>query len=121
MIIFGLLLILVAVGAAAVALTAPMATAQVVQMTAVGVTIKASPLAMFLAGAVSVLLLGLGLAMISQGTHRKARAHKELRELRKDRATDAPEAAADAGETSSRRDGLGDGTGTDTTMKSGND
>jgi hypothetical protein len=97
MIVLGLLLILFAVGAAAVAVTAPMATAPVIEMTAVGVTVKASPLAMFLTGAASVLLLGLGLALISQGTRRRARAHKELRQLRKDQATAAPEASADAG------------------------
>jgi MFS family permease len=96
MIVLGLLLVLLAVGATAVAVTAPTATPQVVSMTAVGVTVRASPLAMFLAGAVSVLLLGLGLALISQGTRRKARARKTLRRLRKDRAA-TPEVSADAG------------------------
>jgi hypothetical protein len=121
MIVLGLLLILFAVGAAAVAVTAPMATAPVIEMTAVGVTVKASPLAMFLTGAASVLLLGLGLALISQGTRRRARAHKELRQLRKDQATAAPEASADAGGSSSLGDCLGDGTGTDTTKNSSKD
>jgi hypothetical protein len=118
MIVFGLLLILLAVGAATVALTAPMATGQVIQMTAVGVTVKASPLAMFLAGAVSVLMLGLGLALISRGTRSKARARKELRELRRDQAT---KAAADAGESSSHPDGLGDGTRTGAAKDSSKD
>jgi ABC-type nickel/cobalt efflux system permease component RcnA len=113
MIVLGLLLILLAVGATAVAVTAPMAT--VVEMTAVGVTVKASPLAMFLAGAVSVLLLGFGFTLISRGTRRKARAHKELRELRRVQANTV---AADAGESSSHPDGLRDGTGTDTAKDS---
>jgi hypothetical protein len=120
MIVLGLLLVLLAVGATAVALTAPTATPQVVNMTAVGVTVRASPLAMFLAGAVSVLLLGLGLALISQGTRRKARARKTLRRLRKDQAA-TPEVSADERENSSRRDGLRDGNGTDTTKNGSND
>jgi hypothetical protein len=120
MIVLGLLLVLLAVGATAVAVTAPTATPQVVSMTAVGVTVRASPLAMFLAGAVSVLLLGLGLALISQGTRRKARARKTLRRLRKDQAA-TPEVSADEGENSSRRDGPRDGNGTDTTKNGGKD
>jgi hypothetical protein len=109
-------LVLVAVGATAVTVRAPTATPQVVNMTAVGVTVRASPLAMFLAGALSVLLLGLGLglALVSQGTRRKARARKTLRRLCKDQAA-TPEVSADAGENSSRRDGLRDGNGRDTT------
>ena len=57
MIVLGLLLILVAVGATAVAVTAPMTAPQVVKMTALGVSVSASPRAMFLAGGVSLLLL----------------------------------------------------------------
>ena len=121
MIVLGLLLILVAVAAAAAAVTAPMATSQVIQMTAVGVTVKASPLAMFLTGAVSVLLIGLGLGLISQGTRRRARARKELRGLRKEQAASAAEVTADAGEGSSRRDGPGESTGEDTPKNSSND
>jgi hypothetical protein len=119
MIVLGLLLVLLAVGAATVALTAPMPTAQVIELTAVGVTVKASPLAMFLAGAASVLMLGLGLALISKGTRGKARARRELRELRKDQA--ATTAAAEAGASSIRPDGLRDGSGTDTAKSSSKD
>jgi hypothetical protein len=95
MIVLGLLLILLAVGAAAVAASAPSATTRVIEMTAVGVTVKASPLAMFLAGAVSVLMLGFGFALVSRGTRRKTKARKELRGLRKDQATAADASAAD--------------------------
>jgi hypothetical protein len=117
MIVLGLLLILLAVGAAATALTAPSATSRVIEMTAVGVTVKASPLAMFLAGAVSVLMLGLGFALVSGGTRRKTRARKELRGLRKDQAT-AAEASTAAQESPSRRDGSPDETGAATTPTS---
>jgi len=135
MIVLGLLLILFAVGATVVAVTAPLATAKVIELSAVGVSVKASPLAMFLAGAISVVLLGVGFALISQGTRRKARRRRELRELRKDQvATPTEETTTDkastrastdeastdattihAGESSSRRERLHDGTGTDTT------
>lgn len=118
MIVLGLLLILLAIGAAAVALTAPSATARVIEMTAVGVTVKASPLAMFLAGAVSVLLLGFGLALVSGGTRRKAKTRKELRGLRKDQAT-AAEASAAADEGKGRRDASHEGTHSGTTRTSG--
>jgi hypothetical protein len=62
-------------------------------LTALGVTISASPLSLFLAGALSVILLGLGLTLISRGTRRTARTHKELRSLRKDKAIAATKAA----------------------------
>ena len=50
---------------------------------------------LFIAGALSVILLGLGLTLISRGTRRTARTHKELRSLRKDKAIAATKAAAD--------------------------
>lgn len=114
MIVLGLLLILLAVGAAATALTAPSATAQVIEITAVGLKVRASPLAMFLAGAVSVLMLGFGFALVSGGARRKTRARKELRGLRKDQAT-AAEASADAEGGPSRRDSSPDEAGAGTT------
>jgi hypothetical protein len=91
MIVIGLLLILLAVGATVIALTAPATTAQVIELAALG-QVSASPLAIFLAGAVSVVLLGLGVALVAQGTRRKAGRRKELRGLRKDQA--APTTAA---------------------------
>ena len=118
MIVLGLLLILLAVGATAVAVTAPMAAPQVVKMSALGVSVSASPRAMFLAGGVSVLLLVFGLALISGGARRRARSRRELRELRKDQATSSAGTSDDTVARSSRRDGPHDDTGTDTTKTS---
>jgi len=56
MIVLGLLLILVALGAAVFAAMAPSATSETIVVTALGVKVSASPLAMFIAGAVSVML-----------------------------------------------------------------
>lgn len=86
MIVLGLLLILVAAGAAGFAVMASTATSKVIDLTAVGFTVSASPLAMFLAGAVSVVLLTLGFALVNRGTRHKAAARKELRHLRKEQA-----------------------------------
>jgi hypothetical protein len=115
MIVLGLLLILVAVGATAVAVTAPMTAPQVVKMTALGISVSASPRAMFLAGGVSLLLFVFGLVLINGGTRRRARARKELRGLRKDQAAAPADASADEGGGSSRRNGSDDGAGTGST------
>jgi hypothetical protein len=119
MIVLGLLLVLFAVAAAALALTAPVAPTQLVEMTSLGFNVSASPLAIFLAGAMSVVLFGLGLALISRGTRRKARSRKELRGLRKDQAAASADTSADTGETYSRRHGPADSTEPNTT-KAGN-
>jgi membrane protein implicated in regulation of membrane protease activity len=103
MIVLGLLLILIAVGATVFALMAPSATAQTIEVTGLGVKVSASPLAMFCAGAVSLALLALGYALISRGTRRRARSRKELRDLRKEQAAGAT-AAAEEGQRTSRRD-----------------
>ena len=86
MIVLGVLFILVAVGATVFAVMAPSATNETIVVTALGVKVSASPLAMFIAGAVSVALLGLAYVLISRGTRRKARSRKELRQLRKEQA-----------------------------------
>ena len=95
MIALGLLLILIAVGAAAVAARATMATSPVIELTAVNVTVMASPLAMFISGAASVALLGLGFALLQRGTRRKVRKRSEIRQLRKDNATNVAAASAE--------------------------
>src|SRR5680860_1368512 len=51
MIVLGLLLILVAVGATVFAVMAPSAAAQTIEVSALGFKVSASPLAMFVAGA----------------------------------------------------------------------
>lgn len=102
MIVLGLLLILAAVGATVFAVMAPSAAAQTIEVSALGFTISASPLAMFIAGALSVILLGLGFALINRGARRKAGSRKELRDLRKGQADAASPPAAEAGQHSSR-------------------
>ena len=114
MIVLGLLLILIAVGATLFAVTAPSAAAQTIEVTALGVKVSASPLAMFFAGAVSLALLVLGYALISGGTRRKARSRKELRQLRKEQAEAGAGTSADGGHRSSRHDRHQKDTDTDT-------
>jgi len=122
MIVLGLLLILAAVSATVFAVMAPSAAAQTIEVSALGFKISASPLAMFVAGALSVILLGLGFALINRGARRKAGSRKELRELRKGQADAAAHPAAEAGQHSSRhRLQKDDGTvsGTDTKTETG--
>jgi hypothetical protein len=104
MIVLGLLLILVAAGATVFAVMAPSATNETIVVTALGVKVSASPLAMFIAGAASVALLGLAYVLISRGTRRKARSRKELRQLRKEQAVAGTGPSAEGGHRSSRRD-----------------
>ena len=101
MIVIGVLLVLIAVGAVAFVLIAPAAVSHSVELTAIGVTVNATPLASFVAGAVTVALLGLGAAMISQGARRKAKSRRELRQLRKEQA--APGHTSATAEERSRR------------------
>jgi hypothetical protein len=91
----GLALTLVAAGATVFAVIATATSSTPIHLTALGVTISASPLDLFIAGALSVVLLGLGFSLISKGTRRSARTHKELRSLRKDKAATAKQAAAE--------------------------
>jgi len=100
----GLALTLVAAGATVFAVIATATTSTTIALSALGVTISASPLDLFIAGALSVVLLVLGFTLISRGTRRKARTHKELKSLRKDKATAETKAAAD-----SEDDGTDDG------------
>mgnify|MGYP001791526843 FL=1 len=104
MIVLGLLLILAVVGATVFAVMAPSATNETIVVTALGVKVSASPLAMFIAGAVSVVLLGLAYVLISRGSRRKARSRKELRQLRKEQAAAGTGPSAEGGHRSSRRD-----------------
>jgi len=120
MIVLGLLLILVAVGAAVVLAMAPSATSQVIDLSVLDV--KASPLAVFIAGALSVVLFGLGLALISRGARRSARKRKELKELRKENAIAATRDTADgekANAEDSSREGANNDTSTSTSTNTG--
>jgi hypothetical protein len=60
-----------------------------IALTGFGVTISATPLALFIAGALSVFLFAVGFALVSRGTRRRARTHRELKQLRKDQPTPA--------------------------------
>jgi hypothetical protein len=86
MVVIGVLLVVIAAGAVAMVLMAPDAMSNVIELTAIGVTVKASPLALFVAGAASLALFALGLPMITQGVRRKAKTRKELHHLRKEHA-----------------------------------
>ena len=109
MIALGLALTLFAAGATGFAVIALVSSSTAIALTAFGVNISVSPLDLFFAGAVSVVVLGLGFALISRGTRRSARRHKELKQLRKDKAITATQAAADH-EASSANDGAKDST-----------
>lgn len=129
MIVLGLLLMLVAAGAVTFVLMAPAATSKAIELTAFGVTVNATPLASFIAGAVALVLLGLGFRMVSRGTRRNASSRKELRELRKGQAATAAPTSAEAGQHSSRRDrsqndnstAASTGTSTDTSTSTSGD
>jgi uncharacterized protein HemX len=95
MIALGLALVLIAAGATLFAVIASSTTSNSVELAAFGVTISATPLALFIAGALSVALLGLGLALVGRGTRRTSRTHRELKQLRKENAIAATRAEAD--------------------------
>jgi len=96
----GLALVLVATGATVFSVIASAGSSAATPLTAFGVTISASPLSLFIAGAASMVLLSLGFALIKRGTRRTARTHKELKQLRKDKAIAATATAADREEGS---------------------
>jgi hypothetical protein len=130
----GLALILIAAGATVFAVIASASTSTAIELTAFNVTISVTPLALFIAGALVVVLGVLGLALISRGTRRSARTHKELKALRKENAIAATRVAAErehapAGDTpeatdssaSGTRQGSVDGTGKSTSTGGGSD
>ena len=86
MIVLGFILIIVAAAAVLFALASG-GTLTASPLTAIGVTVNVTPLAMFVAGAVSLLLVVLGLALISRGTKRSVHTRRELRQLRKGQST----------------------------------
>lgn len=115
MIVLGLLFILTAVGAVAFAVVAPSSDLQTIELSAVGVTVSASPLAMFVAGALSLFLFALGLVLINRGSRRRASSRKELRELRKGHAEAATQGTTDAGRHASGHDRSASASGAGTT------
>jgi len=126
----GLALILIAALATIFAVVASATTSTAMELTAFGVTVSPTPLALFLAGALSVALLGVGFALVSRGTRRSARTHRELRRLRKENAVAATRAAAERDEAgksdtaagtsaSNTADSTPNGTHTNTTSDAG--
>src|SRR5450631_858827 len=90
MIVLGLVLILVAAGIVVFALASSSNYSTQIPLHGIGLSFTATPLAIYLAGAVSVILLGLGFALILRGTGRewgRHKEHKELKQLRKKSAT----------------------------------
>jgi hypothetical protein len=97
MIVLGLVLILVAGGSVVFALASSSNYSTQIPLHGIGLSFTATPLAIYLAGAVSVILLGLGFALILRGTGRgwgRHKEHKELKQLRKKNAN-APTGTTD--------------------------
>ncbi len=129
MIVLGFILIIVAAAAVLFALASG-GTLTASPLTAIGVTVNVTPLAMFVAGAVSLLLVVLGLALISRGTKRSVHTRRELRQLRKGQAkqpatTPAPDRSGaqaearpggTAAESAGTRGGTSDGPGEERRM-----
>jgi hypothetical protein len=96
MIVLGLVLILVAAGIVVFALASSSNYTTQIPLHGIGLSFTATPMAIYLAGAVSVILLGLGFALILRGTGRewgRHKEHQELKQLRKKNATAAMETA----------------------------
>jgi hypothetical protein len=109
MIVLGLLLILVAAGIAVFALVSSSNYTTQIPLHGLGLSFTATPLIVYLAGAASVIFIGLGLALILRGTGRqwgRHKEHKELKQLRKKDATaEARTADGSADDSTAKRDG----------------
>ena len=103
MIVIGVLLVVIAAGAVALVLMAPDAMTNAIEVPAFGLVVNATPLALFVGGAISLALFALGFPMITQGIRRKAKRRKELHDLRKSQAAANANAPA-TGKPSSPRD-----------------
>jgi hypothetical protein len=111
MIVLGLVLILVAAGSVVFALASSSNYSTQIPLHGIGLSFTATPLAIYLAGAVSVILLGLGFALIFRGTGRgwgRHKEHKELKQLRKKSAT-APTGTANDDTAKSADDNTSNG------------
>lgn len=104
MIVLGLLLVLVAAGAALFAVVASANNSAPIHMEGIGIAVSVTPLAMYVAGAVSVALLVLGFAMMSGGTRRWVSSRTELRHLRKEKAASASGRSTDGSGRTRRSD-----------------
>jgi hypothetical protein len=116
MIVLGLVLILVAAGSVVFALASSSNYSTQIPLHGIGLSFTATPLAIYLAGAVSVVFLGLGFALILRGTGRewgRHKEHKELKQLRKESAA-APTGTADGDTAKSAGDSTSNGSDTST-------
>jgi hypothetical protein len=118
MIVLGLLLILVAAGSVVFALASSSNYSTQIPLHGIGLSFTATPLALYLAGAVSVIFLGLGVALILRGTGRewgRHKEHKELKQLRKrDANTATGTADGSANDSTAKIPDSSEGTGSDT-------
>jgi hypothetical protein len=106
MIVLGLVLILVAAGIVVFALASSSNYTTQIPLHGIGLSFTATPLAIYLAGAVSVIFLGFGFALILRGTGRewgRHKEHQELKQLRKKNATAAETADGSADDGTAKR------------------
>jgi hypothetical protein len=108
----GVILVLLVVLVTVFAVVASGTISSGIALTGLGISVSVSPLGLFLAGALSVILLGLGFALVSKGTRRTAGKRKELKTLRKEHTDPATRTAHDraGGRTEGGAGGTGEGT-----------
>jgi len=93
----GVVLILLVVLVTIFAVVASGTISSGIALTGLGITVSARPLSLFIAGALSMVLLGVGVSLVSNGTRRKAGKRKELKTLRKEHAAPATRTTDDRG------------------------
>jgi hypothetical protein len=86
----GVILILIAVAATVFAVIASGTISTAITLTGLGITISATPMALFIGGALSVFMFAVGFALVTRGTRRTAAKRRELKQLRKDQPSPAP-------------------------------
>src|SRR3954452_379562 len=106
MIVLGLILVIIAAVAVLFAVIAT-GTLTASPLSAVGITVSVTPLTMFIAGAVALLLVVLGLALIGRGTKRSVTPGESCVTCARSRPTSRPPApAARRGRTPVTRDAV---------------
>ncbi len=92
MVVFGLILVLVGVGGGGFLAWLALNSEGGITLGMTGLQVTVLPITLFASGAVSMLLLWLGVRAIAAGARRRSSRRKEMRQLRKD-AGGRPEAA----------------------------
>ncbi len=82
MVAFGLILLLIGVGAGGWLAWLSLQSETGVTLGATGLQLTVLPITLFIAGAASMLLLWMGLRLMALGTKRKVAARRQLKELR---------------------------------------